>query len=254
MMLFALAAPQKGSTMNLENMQQAVTALRSTKELDNLSQQLWLAWGTGDIDDCAAEAISASLVAKKKKLTENSGPEKKPGSERRSLAKRPSASNSIKRRRLLAASGAVPGAIAANFTTGEIAALTVIARECQRSGTCQFFMDQIAAIAGVSRTTVRNAFRHAQRLGLIDVQERRNPGRASETNIVSIISREWSAWLRLGGRGCRKLQTTNTALDSRTGQQHVNSTNKEHKSLLPYTKPAILQGWKVKQPERHKQV
>ncbi len=53
-------------------------------------------------------------------------------------------------------SGAIPATIAANFTQGENAALTVIARQCQRGGVCTLAIDAIAALAGVSRTTGRN--------------------------------------------------------------------------------------------------
>src|SRR4029077_3195166 len=99
----------------------------------------------------------------------------------------PDKARSISRRRHLAASGAVPGTIAANFTTGEIAVLTVIARECQRRGSCTWFMDRIAAVAGVRRSTARNALRHAQTLGLVTVQERRHCGWRSDSNIVRIV-------------------------------------------------------------------
>lgn len=127
----------------------------------------------------------------------------------RSLSCRsPDRARSISRRRQLAASGAVPGAIAAGFTTGEIAVLTVVARECQRRGSCAWFMDRIAAVAGVCRSTARNALRQAQALGLVTVQERRRRGWRSESNIVRVVSAAWLSWLRLGG--CKKTATTNT--------------------------------------------
>ena len=47
-------------------------------------------------------------------------------------------------------SGIVPAKIAANFTQGEVAILTVIARQCQRGGTCVMPIAAIAALAGVS--------------------------------------------------------------------------------------------------------
>ena len=64
---------------------------------------------------------------------------------------------------------------------------------------CVLPVDAIAALAGCSRTSVKNALRQARLLGLILVKERRIPGRKSLTNIVSIISKEWLGWLKLGG-------------------------------------------------------
>jgi hypothetical protein len=104
---------------------------------------------------------------------------------------------SLQRRRRQAMSGVVPAKIAASFTMAENAVLTVIARQCQRSGTCSLPIDMIAALAGVSRTVVKDAQREARKLGLIHVRERRIPGRKNLPNIVTIVSREWSAWLKL---------------------------------------------------------
>jgi Asp/Glu/hydantoin racemase len=51
---------------------------------------------------------------------------------------------------------------------------------------------------GVCRSTAQNALRAARRLGLITVQERRRRGMASLTNVVRIVSREWTAWNERG--------------------------------------------------------
>jgi hypothetical protein len=80
----------------------------------------------------------------------------------------------------------------------ELAVLTVIARQCQRAGVCTLHIDAIAALAGCSRTTVQNTLRQGRLEGLILVRERRIPGLPSLTNIVSIVSKEWTVWLRLG--------------------------------------------------------
>jgi len=74
----------------------------------------------------------------------------------------------------------------------------VIARQCQRAGVCVLPVDAIAALAGCSRTTVKNALRQARLLGLLLVKERRIPGLPSLTNVVRIVSKEWTAWLKLG--------------------------------------------------------
>jgi len=119
-------------------------------------------------------------------------------------------------------SGIVPAKIAASFTMAELAVLTVIAGQCQRSGVCVLHVDAIAALAGCCRRTVQTARRHAQQLGLILVKERRRPGLPSFTNIVRIISKEWNSWLRLGGGGgCRDLCPTNNHFHSKGKSQET---------------------------------
>jgi hypothetical protein len=108
-------------------------------------------------------------------------------------------------------SGAVPAKIAAAFTLGELAVLSVIAREVQRrDGACSLPIDAIAALAGVSRTTAQNSLRQGRHLGLLKVKERRRRGLPSLTNVIKVISPEWASWLKLsgGGIGFRKLSPT----------------------------------------------
>ncbi len=103
------------------------------------------------------------------------------------------------------AAGRPPGgfspAIAAKFTPGEQAALSLVAAETARRGDCRLAIEHIAAVAGVSRSTVKAAIRQARRLGLITVEERRITGFRNDTNVVRIISPEWMAWLRLAPKG-----------------------------------------------------
>ncbi len=61
------------------------------------------------------------------------------------------------RRRMLARDGRMPPGVRAHYTEGEAAALTIIAGEVKRQGQCDFPIDKVAALAGVSRTTVQNA-------------------------------------------------------------------------------------------------
>jgi hypothetical protein len=109
-------------------------------------------------------------------------------------------------------SGAVPAKIAAAFTMAELAVLAVMGRQCRRGGTCSLHIDAIAALAGVSRTTVKRAMRQARLLGLVLVKERRIPGRKSLTNVVSVVSREWLAWLKLGVGGQKRPSTVNNCI------------------------------------------
>ena len=128
----------------------------------------------------------------------------------------------MERRRRWAASGRLPPAIAARFTLAEQAVLAVVAVEFTKRGDCRLAVGHIAAVAGVSETMVRNAIRQARTHGLLTVEERRLARFRSDTNIVCIVAREWTAWLRLArsgeratvarlsGGGCRSPQGTNT--------------------------------------------
>jgi hypothetical protein len=104
-------------------------------------------------------------------------------------------------------SGVVPARLAAHFTPGELAVLSVIGRQCQKGGTCSLPIDAIAALAGVCRTVVKNAMRQARAVGLVLVKERRIPARKSLTNVITAIG-DWSAWLRRGNIGVRNMTST----------------------------------------------
>ena len=108
---------------------------------------------------------------------------------------------SRERRRRLAYSGPMPARLAAYFTPGELAALRVIADEVRDHGKCDLPLGEIGGRAGVGRTTVQNAIRVAVRLGLVGVQERRQPGARSLPNVIRIVSAEWRSWLERGHKG-----------------------------------------------------
>lgn len=124
----------------------------------------------------------------------------------------------IERRRRLACSGPMPPALASRFTAGQLAVLRVVGDEMARNGACGLCIDAIAARAGVSRRLAQAAIRLAEGDGLLTIQERRHQGRKNDPNVVRIISREWVAWLRRGGRsaapglwggiGCKNLHPT----------------------------------------------
>ena len=123
-------------------------------------------------------------------------------------------------------SGIVPARIAASFTMAELAVLTVIGRQCQRAGVCVLPVDAIAALAGCSRTSVKNAIRQARQLGLILVKERRIPGRKSLTNVVRIVSKDWIGWLKLGGGiGGRMATPTGSQSSIRGGKRKFRASN-----------------------------
>lgn len=110
----------------------------------------------------------------------------------------------IARRRQLAASGPLPPALAAQFTTSQLSVLAIVADEAGANGQCTLYLDEIAARAGTCRTTARTALRLAERHGLLSRQERRRPGRASLTTILRVVSAEWRLWITHGGRRAKR--------------------------------------------------
>ena len=102
-----------------------------------------------------AEAISGALQGRRAAFTARGtqralSPSIGLSARRWATPRSPDKQASIERRRGQAMSGIVPAKIAANFTQGEVAILTVIARQCQRGGTCVMPIAAIAALAGVS--------------------------------------------------------------------------------------------------------
>lgn len=107
---------------------------------------------------------------------------------------------SLERRRLLAASGVMPPALAARFTTGELAALRIVADEARDKSACRLSLGEIAARAGVGITTARRALREAAGQGLVTIEERRRSRQRNLPNVVRIVSTEWRSWI---GRGAK---------------------------------------------------
>lgn len=191
----------------------------------NDQRQLWLAWGRGEISDADAQSAAeaahparTSPQATTFKTAQAAFPKRRP-------QRSPDRQRSLERRRRLAMSGPMPPTLACQFTTGELAALRIVADETRQHGGCRLHLDAIAARAGVCRTTAQNALRAARRLSLITVQERRRRGLPSLTNVVRIVSREWQLWLerKVGGLlawkaarvGFKKLSST----DNRNSNQ-----------------------------------
>jgi hypothetical protein len=79
--------------------------------------------------------------------------------------------------------------------------MAVVAVEVAAKGACTLTVGNIAALAGVSETTVRNAMNQAVMLGFVRVEERRVSYARSLPNRVTIMSPEWNTWLRLRRRG-----------------------------------------------------
>ena len=80
------------------------------------------------------------------------------------------------------------------------ATLSFVVAEIAKHGRCELPIGAIAARAACCATVVRNALRQARRLGLVDVEARRVAYDRNRSNVVRIVSAEWSTWLRMRSR------------------------------------------------------
>src|SRR3954471_21862132 len=159
--------------------------------LTKVSALLWRADAGGHITEAQASELSETIEARK--IVPIPAP--------RRVGSRPRSSASLERRRRWAGSGALPPGLASRFTLGEAAVLAVIAAEQLRHGRCTLTNEHLAALAGVSRTTVKRALRAAR--GLIRVEERRVSAWRNKPNISTILSAEWLTWLKRRGVGSK---------------------------------------------------
>lgn len=174
--------------------------------LPAITAALWRAYGEGKVSEAEAEALSAAIEARQgapRTSRAAEAPTLAQAATRVGRGSRPRTDASLERRRRWAASGRLPPQLAARFTLAEQAVLALVAAETARRGDCRLSVPHLAAVAGVSETTVRNALREARGLGMVTIEERRLTGWRSDTNVVRIVSAEWTAWLRLARRGDR---------------------------------------------------
>src|SRR4051812_38472251 len=163
-------------------------------ELTKVSALLWKAYAAGHVTEAEASALSEAIELKRALPAIQKPVQRRFGS-------RPRTPASMERRRRWAASGAMPPQLAARFTLAETAVLAVVSAEHVSRGRCTLVIDHIAALAGVSRATVKRALREAQALGLVRIEERRLSAWRNAPNMVTITSSEWSTWLRMRRKG-----------------------------------------------------
>lgn len=120
----------------------------------------------------------------------------------------------IDRRRGLAIAGHIPAHLGRPFTTSQLAVLAIVADEVRRKGACDRSLDEIAARAGVCRTTAQTAFRVAEGAGLLSIEVRPRKGQKNLPNLVRIVSTEWVDWIARKPRaiGSNKLGRTDTTI------------------------------------------
>lgn len=177
-----------------DQIQRAVEAV-PRDELPSVASMMWRALSEGAITETEAEALSILIEARKAPASA-----RPPNPARIRTGSRPRTPESMLRRRRWAASGRLPPILACQFTQGEVAVLAVVACQVAKTGDCRLALDHIASMAGVSRSTVRNAMKHARLVGAITVEERRLSRWRNAPNIVRIVSATWISWMRLARR------------------------------------------------------
>lgn len=202
-----------------------INAAPSPDQLDNLSRSVWHLLSLGAIRDEDASFLSEAIEKRRPQRTTNL-----PNAVAiarttarvlsrfapRPCRKRLTDEQRTKRRhrkRMLGGSSALPDTLRHHYTEGERAVLCIVAGEVKRQGICVLSIDEISDRAGVGRTTVQNAMHHARLLGHVQIKERPQRGAKHLTNVVTVISAEWLAWIKRGpsgacGIGSKLLTTT----------------------------------------------
>src|SRR3954447_6532377 len=187
-------------------------------KLPEVAALLWRAFGAGQVTEAEAEALS-TLIETRKVAPAALAPSRKP------VGSRPRTDTSMERRRRWAAAGRLPPQIASRFTLAEAAVLAVVTVEAVKRGDCRLAYEHIAALAGVSKSTVKATMRRARDLSLLTITERRSSAWRNLPNVVTITSREWQAWMRLArraspqGGGGKSVTPTNTKVQDKGGWQ-----------------------------------
>ena len=128
-------------------------------KLPEIRPTLYKAFAAGQISEAEAEELD-TLINTKAAIP---APEKPV---QRRVGSRPRSSASMERRRSWAAAGRLPPALAARFTLAEQAVLAVVAVEVSKRWCCGLTVAHLAALAGCSESSVRNALRECEALGL----------------------------------------------------------------------------------------
>ena len=85
----------------------------------------------------------------------------------------------------------------------------------------------MAAIAGVSVSTVKRAVRAARLAGLVEVTIRRVSAFRNDTNVVVVVSADWKAWLSRRGGGVQRGAGTNTRVSEKVRSGAVRGRHRQ---------------------------
>jgi hypothetical protein len=128
-------------------------------------------------------------------------------------------------------------------------------------GACTLTLDHIAALAGVCRSSVKNALRQAQALGFIKIEERRLTAWRNAPNRVTVVSPEWLNWLRLRKGtlshrgGGKSVPPTNTSLRKEAESSLMPNAPRAAEAAGGRSRDALARiqarGGKLKEQDRH---
>ncbi|KQT51175.1 hypothetical protein ASG43_21460 [Aureimonas sp. Leaf454] len=167
--------------------------VRSTPRegLTRVLTDAWVLSADGKLNDDEAAEVERAVRARqqpgaRREVIGRRGPSRRTEEQR---------AGALARRRLLAASGALPPDVAARFSVAEQAVLMVVAVEVARRGDCRMSVGELSARAGCSQRSAQNAVRKAASAGLISVEARKVARRRNDTNVLRVIDRAWRRWL-----------------------------------------------------------
>jgi hypothetical protein len=217
----------------------AVTRAHTLTRLDHLSRSIWQAMVANAVSDEQAQNLAELIHTRRSVVRGDLKPVGIPPGRSsifppRRLQRPPLRPIAIARRRHLAASGPMPPALACRFTVGELAVLRIVGDEVRQHGHCDRTLGEIAARAGVSRSTAKNAIRAAAAMGLLTVQERRREGRVNLPNVLRVVSREWLQWLS------KRAGRANRSMGEGRGVKNVTPTAREGIRRGGQTAPASI--------------
>ena len=197
-----------------------INASLDNNQLDNVHRSLSVLWGDGRLSDADAEFLYAAIDKRRARSIRTAPGFAKPllGNLRGRVsvfpAKRyqrsPDRKASRARQRMFGGAGSLPPQMREHYTQCERAVLSVVALEIKKTGNCDWCIDKIAALAGVSKSTAKNALREARVQGHLRCIERKVPGRKNLTNLYTIAAREWLAWIKVGPIGVKMATPTMT--------------------------------------------
>jgi hypothetical protein len=215
-----------------------IGAATGSDDLDRLVSDIWRGYGVGAINDddasflqsyierrrplaCGRRGIGGRGVAK---LVSRFVPRQRARSYDRQASR--------ERRRTLGGSAVMPPNLRCHYTEGQRAVACILAGEVKHHGLCDLAIDKIAALAGVSRTTVQTTLHEARRLGHIKVTERPQPGRKNLTNVVHIMSAEWLTWIKRGPSAHRPGRTGSNPFAEKNLHRHETSVSPTKSTYL----------------------
>jgi hypothetical protein len=184
--------------MGLEQLESDISRANA-QTLDALAKNMWADYAEGKITDDTAERITRAVERRRTTLrTQTRKTRNTPLLDAVKRNKLPVRPERIQHRRRVAYCGALPGHIAAKFTIGQIAALSIIVAQVKSTGRCELYVRQIAAMAGCCGRVVQTAIIEAQRIGLISIERRPRAGRSNLSNVIKIIDVSLVAWIKRG--------------------------------------------------------